>query len=553
MKSKVKKKRKRKVVKKRKRVKLNENCDDKRIGHKQFGDFEFLKEIEPPKKRQRVVKVPVSSSIAASFYHVNPPQNQLVEKKKKIKKKKVKITNVIVKKSLENVPLRIIHIFGTNYERILESIMQLVSKCCVRFKHGNSLFTVDFKDLCVYNYEMEMMDKHLMKGNKFTCSDDYKKIMAAINFDGTEFLNDVLVNFALGVLKDDDVHNDKEMLCQFTEEAKLHLRNSKTFLKDSKQTVKFRIPAIKTFNRTMEGFFNSKKNWIFPKQIVDAMRLLDLDKLPSGINEILKKTLTFVDKNEENYRRHNVHRIMYCIKVLCNILLKINQSGIGIKKLMFNYKTNPGAIPRIVDNLEVVPDSKIYHRFKKKLELTRMDLTKTKELDGNNNIMYRLNTRIEIVIFNRWTYLEYKDHAESIRAVTVWRDFKNYLRCNPIWFDNKQYYITSNIDKHNTYLRKQVTKNLKFIKLTRHGGRTFIFKENTDFNDEDGMYELELIEDDFDPTEMETTDLILDEYSDEMQIDKEVDEDEIEVEVDEREIVEEDIDEYERGKKKKIL
>lgn len=445
------------------------------------------------KKRKRIKKTtkPYNTNVNIPKLKNRKLNNELPFKLRKVK-------DPIVKENLKRVPSRIIKIFGAAYQNVLEKIVNLIFNCPVRFKYEKTAFAIELRDLCVYTYELELLIKHVMNGESFRDANDYKSTMVAANFDKTELLNNTVVSFAINKLKIETIHNSDKLLSDFTEKSKLVLKESKEFLKDLKKTIEYRVFAIKNFNRMIEDFFRSTQNWFFSRQIGERLKELGFNTLPNGTTDILKKAINFIEKTKRGYQKYNVHRINYCIKIVCNILLKINKTGWGIRSIIFgsSHKTQkiPNSVDKLVDYIVIIPLRQEYYKFKKEIILKKNNIFSTNMVDNNKNMVYKLNTKTEIIFFNRWSYFEYKNCTTGIPGSKMWKDFKKYVESNSITIGKKEHIITTTIDQNNSYTRKQAMINLRFLKLKKPKGRTFIFHENINLDDSDGMYKLEKIE-----------------------------------------------------------
>jgi len=403
------------------------------------------------------------------------------------KKKRRKIKRKRSKSGLEKwVDKNIINLFSNGKLLYLNSLVNTIRNMDLTFCEDEFSYTFPLVELLLDTDEVNIVDSFFLKKIIIEDSLKYKLLMRALNFGDGHLLNDVVVNEYL--VKDPSTRRDDSRLDQFTPEATGLLEKSIEVRNSKSQHVKKRICAIRTiytyFNyfvsMTRDTDFNS---WKLPLGFIDTIKSNNLVDSNVLTHQLLKK----VNKIRLNYNdSFECYRISYAIKIMLPVLMKMTNHN-SIKKFIFQGLLDSNLERCLPRELLFIYKSTPEKKFKKKMSITKNSLVLSKENEDETKV-YKIKMGQEIILFNRWSYIQYSDTTRNISRSEVFKMFAEYVRSIPM----KNATITTDIENTRTYFRKQVLKKTKFlIPTTGDKARYITFGTNSEYTNDDEWYEFE--------------------------------------------------------------
>jgi hypothetical protein len=345
-------------------------------------------------------------------------------------------------------------------------MMKFINTCEVGFVYNNKQFYQLFKDLCVQNHEVQSIN-NFVKKKKFTTALEYKTFLRAVNFPRVNQLNDTVIDLGLGNITEQDIKIDEKKISQFNKESSSSFVESIDFLKTVKHIIKKRFMAINEFNVHVNSFLVSENGWTFSQQLFEKINDYELLISPiNGITVILNKAINGLQRclDSKTKKYEPVYRTICTLFYLCNIIRKCFLHN-KWNKIKGNEKK------RIVQYIPLTKSVFGGKKFSKQLAINKLIRARN---EGKQEV-YKMNPDLEVKLFNRWSYLKFRNYRQSIYSQYVFNEFTKYVRSIFIG-ENRKLFTHANNARSRT--RARLRKNMFFLQPIKDKGRKFVFVEN---------------------------------------------------------------------------
>jgi len=392
------------------------------------------------------------------------------------------------KLNFENIPKKIKTLFGYKYEKYLCNILDFIRNCKIGFVYNNNRrLNISFKELCIYDYEIDSM-KNFIKGKKFITSKDYVTFLRSVNFEDVDDLTNAVIDLGLGNISQQDIAKN-ELLKEFTPTSSQAFVDSLAFIAKVKLTMKERLLAILEFNSHLTSFLSSENGWNLSNQIFQEIEKCKLYEHPKGITTMLDSVIKHLESKRIYYSTKDlpVHRLMCGLLHLCSILKKCFCFA------TWNYIKNHTS-KRLIECIKIrnlTFRKKL--RFVKQLRLTAIDYGLSQK-DGIHR--FRIPIDLLIKLFNRWSYVKFRLTNCPISSTYIFDEFSKSLRSLSFGVGNESLNsckLDTIADVPSSSTRKKIREKMFFLKPIAAKGRSFIFVENGTDNklNSEGYYTLE--------------------------------------------------------------
>lgn len=390
------------------------------------------------------------------------------------------------------VPGRIKKYFGVNKhscDDYLAKIINFIEICQINFKNTTNgcELCMDFTDICLYPYEINLIENFFIKRIKIQSADRYIALMHALNFPQTHILDEVVINHSLKNTTEEEVKTDDKKLTRFTDSACRAMRNSLDFLNEKKKLSELRLRCIRHFDSNIIAFLGSGDGWKLSTQIFKMIKILKMNKWDKEIRGSMMKTTNYLRGLTKNNVIKMNPRIIRPLEILCRILVKCSNNGIWN---VINKNTN-NKLTEFIEMYDLGAQKNLKFIDNIVIDVHNDDHVTEIGIDGNTNMRLCKFKNIYLTfLFNRWSYAKFRHHGDGrvIKTGFIFKEFANFIQS--LKLENTRF-VTKVDQKSDGSERKFIRRNMYFFKPTKNYGRTFIFMLNGIENNKNVKYELE--------------------------------------------------------------
>jgi len=397
---------------------------------------------------------------------------------------------------------------------LITKIFDFSNECKINFKYDGRIIQYPIKNLCLSNREINILENFLVKGQLFKESQEFIEVLYCLNYEGAKELDKIVIENKLKLIDTHAIIENQESMDHFTTEAVQHVKSAIEFYKKIISDGKIIVDCSREFTRHVNLFVQDKRNSTISTNIVRTMKniqLLNICKNEKIFNDNIVLDITkIIKKNLTKYIQVLEHRYPIIINYVLSILSSLihNQKLLRyIEKEEFSRdnddeKNEDSCKNRFIDVIDVDNDNRMFKKFKKIFVLDeKNDLKINKKDEKLHPITYIIKNKMKLkILFNRWSYSRYFGNLQSNETIAfneIAENFKNFIETQ-VKFSDPSIKLTSTITIINSYERRFILRNMRFLELDGYRSKNVRFvsykqkkdqeEEEEDEEDEEELY-----------------------------------------------------------------